>query len=184
MSQIQSKKTSPQAALCDMVSCFRQFLQQQGNPLGHFGRKRFKVEMHIQLARRKLRFQAAFQLDIVKEVVAQGFRNVDELLHANIVSLKNGIHIGPGIIDATGELGHAYSFFVKYLFDKLSDVYSVWFGHELISSFCIKAANVLIWMRFCFMITVAIIYGFVKIIYGACLSSQKQHEKSVEMSLA
>ena len=27
------------ATLCDMVSCFRQFLQQQGNPLGHFGRK-------------------------------------------------------------------------------------------------------------------------------------------------
>jgi len=109
MSQKQSKKTSPQAALCDMVSCFRQFLQQQGNPLGHFGRKRFKVEMHIQLARRKLRFQAAF---------------------------------------------------------------------------CIKMTNVLIWMRFCFMITVVIIYGFVKIIYSACLSSQKQHEKSVEMSLA
>lgn len=172
------------ATLCDMVSCFRQFLQQQGNPLGHFGRKRFKVELHIKLPCRKLRFQAAFQLDIVKEVVVQGFRNVDELLHAYVVSLEDGIHIGPCAIDAAGELGHAYSLFVKYLFDKVSDVYSVWFGHELISSFCIKAANVLIWMWFCFMITVVIIYGFVKIIYSACLSSQKQHEKSVEMSLA
>ena len=167
-----------------MVSCFRQFLQQQGNPLGHFGRKRFKVEMHIQLARRKLRFQAAFQLDVVQEVVIQGFGYEDKLLHTNVVALKDGIHIGPSAIDAAGELGHAYSLFVKYLFDKVSDVYSVRFGHELISSFCIKAANVLIWMRFCFMITVVIIYGFVKIIYSACLSSQKQHEKSVEMSLA
>ena len=46
-------------------------------------------------------------------------------------------------IDAAGELGHAYSLFVKYLFDKVSDVYSVRFGHGW-SLLCIKVANVLI----------------------------------------
>lgn len=90
-----------------------------------------------------MRFEAAFQLDIVKEVVVQGFRDVDELLYANVVSFEDGIHVWPRAIDAAGELGHAHSLFVKYLFDKVSDVHSVWFGHRWVFGW-IETANLLI----------------------------------------
>ena len=77
-------------------------------------------------------------MDVVQKVVLQGFRDVDELLHANVITFKNRIHVWPCAIDATGKLGDAYSFFVKYLLDKVSDVHSVWFGHELLFYFVLK----------------------------------------------
>lgn len=85
-----------------------------------------------------MRFEAAFQLDIVQKIMVQGFRNVDELFHANVVTLEDGIHVRSRAVDAAGKLGDAYSFFVKYLFDKVSDVHSVWFGHELLFYFVLK----------------------------------------------
>jgi hypothetical protein len=48
----------------------------------------------------------------------------------------------------------------------------------------IKAANLLIWIRFAYKVEVVIIYGFVKIIYTIQLRIRDRHEKSVENSLS
>lgn len=62
--------------------------------------------------------------------MVEGFGDVDKLLHADVVTLENGIHVGTGAVDAAGELGHAESRLVKHFLNHVSDVYSVRLGHR------------------------------------------------------
>ena len=178
------KNHSSQPFCEKLFSSINQFFQQRANPFCLFGGKGVDVQAHMQLPCLELRVEAAFQLYVVEEIVVQGFGDVKELLNADVVTLEDGIHIGPCAVDAAGELGHADPCFVKHLFDKVSDMHSVRFGHRRLSLLMVKAANLSIWIHFVFRGKVAIIYGSVKIIYRAKRKPRKRHEKSVECRLS
>lgn len=90
--------------------------------LNFFGGQGFHIEADVELFNMLRLFQAKTTLNIIEKIVVESDRDVYQLLHANVVTLEDGIHIGPCTVYATGKLGNGESATVEDGFNKVSYV--------------------------------------------------------------